>query len=135
MIVSSMFSSCELCFRGGCKTVLGTSFTAEDEDIVGADNDYKALEAALRDEINNIERTHSGYDEYRYDLDEINHNPYELAAYLTVKFEDYTRSEVQSTLQWLFEQQYDLTLTEEVEIRTGPHLLPSGDWRNYNGRI
>ena len=80
--------------------------------------DYKALEAALRNEINNIERTHSGYDEYRYDLDEINHNPYELAAYLTVKFEDYTRDEVQATLQWLFEQQYELTLTEVVEIRT-----------------
>lgn len=56
--------------------------------------------------------------EYRYDLDEINHNPYELAAYLTVKFEDYTRDEVQATLQWLFEQQYELTLTEVVEIRT-----------------
>lgn len=53
-----------------------------------------------------------------YDLDEINHNPYELAAYLTVKFEDYTRDEVQATLQWLFEQQYELTLTEVVEIRT-----------------
>lgn len=52
------------------------------------------------------------------DLDEINHNPYELAAYLTVKFEDYTRDEVQATLQWLFEQQYELTLTEVVEIRT-----------------
>lgn len=78
----------------------------------------KVLEAALRNEINNIERTHSGYDEYRYDLDEINHNPYELAAYLTVKFEDYTRDEVQATLQWLFEQQYELTLTEVVEIRT-----------------
>ena len=86
--------------------------------IIGADNDYKALEAALRNKINNIERTHSGYDEYRYDLDEINHNPYELAAYLTVKFEDYTRDEVQATLQWLFEQQYELTLTEVVEIRT-----------------
>ena len=82
------------------------------------DNYYDALEAALRNEINNIERTHSGYDEYRYDLDEINHNPYELAAYLTVKFEDYTRDEVQATLQWLFEQQYELTLTEVVEIRT-----------------
>ena len=98
--------------------ILGTSFTAEDEDIIGADNDYKALEAALRNQINNIERTHSGYDEYRYDLDEINHNPYELAAYLTVKFEDYTREEVQSTLRWLFDQQYELILTEEVEIRT-----------------
>ena len=118
IIASSMFTSCGAMFQGGMQTVLGTSFTAEDEDIIGADNDYKALEASLRNEINQIEQTHSGYDEYRYDLDEINHNPYELAAYLTVKFEDYTRSEVQGTLQWLFDQQYELTLTEEVEIRT-----------------
>ena len=118
MIICSMFSSCTAMFQGGAQVVLGTSFTANDEDIISADNDYKALEAALRNKINNIERTHSGYDEYRYDLDEINHNPYELAAYLTVQFEDYTRSEVQSTLQRLFDQQYELTLTEEVEIRT-----------------
>ena len=118
MIICSMFSSCTAMFQGGAQVVLGTSFTANDEDIIGADNDYKALEAALRNKINNIERTHSGYDEYRYDLDEINHNPYELASYLTVQFEDYTRSEVQSTLQRLFDQQYELTLTEEVEIRT-----------------
>ena len=118
MIICSMFSSCTAMLQGGAQVVLGTSFTANDEDIIGADDDYKALEAALRNKINNIERTHSGYDEYRYDLDEINHNPYELAAYLTVQFEDYTRSEVQSTLQWLFDQQYELTLTEEIEIRT-----------------
>ena len=118
MVICSMFSSCTAMFQGGTQVILGTSFTAEDEDIIGADNDYKALEAALRNQINNIERTHSGYDEYRYDLDEINHNPYELAAYLTVKFEDYTREEVQSTLRWLFDQQYELILTEEVEIRT-----------------
>lgn len=125
MILSGMFSSCSAMFQGGTQIILGTSFTAKEEDIIGADNDYKALEAALRNEINNIERTHSGYDEYRYDLDEINHNPYELAAYLTVKFEDYTRDEVQATLQWLFEQQYELTLTEvgyihgfEADIKT-----------------
>mgnify|MGYP003248456411 CR=1 FL=1 len=118
MIISGMLSSCSAMFSSGTQIILGTSFTAEDEDIIGADDDYSALEAALRRKIDDIERTHSGYDEYRYELDEINHNPYELAAYLTVKFEDYTRSEVQSTLQWLFDQQYELTLTEEVEIRT-----------------
>lgn len=118
VVMSGFLSSCSAMFQGGTQVVLGTSFTAEDEDIIGADNDYKALEAALRNQINNIESTHSGYDEYRYELDEINHNPYELAAYLTVMFEDYTREEVQSTLQWLFDRQYELTLTEEVEIRT-----------------
>ena len=52
----------ERCSRGVCRQFLGTSFTAEDEDIIGADNDYKALEVALRNKINQIEQTHSGYD-------------------------------------------------------------------------
>ena len=118
MVISGMFSSCSTMFQGGTQVVLGTSFTAEDEDILGADEDYTALENDLRSQVDNIESTHSGYDEYRYALDEIGHNPYELAAYLTVVFEDYTREEVQATLQQLFEQQYELTLEEEVEIRT-----------------
>lgn len=118
MVVASMFSSCTAMFQGGAQMVLGTSYTATDEDIIGADDDYSDLEAALRRKLNNIERTHSGYDEYRYKLDEINHNPYELASYLTVMFEDYTREEVQRTLERLFELQYELTLEEEVEIRT-----------------
>ena len=118
MVIASMFSSCTAMFQGGAQMVLGTSYTATDEDIIGADDDYDSLEAALRRKLNNIERTHSGYDEYRYELDEINHNPYELASYLTVMFEDYTREEVQDTLERLFELQYELTLEEEVEIRT-----------------
>lgn len=118
MVIASMFSSCTAMFQGGAQMVLGTSYTANDEDIIGADDDYDSLEAALRRNLNNIERTHSGYDEYRYELDEINHNPYELASYLTVMFEDYTREEVQDTLERLFELQYELTLEEEVEIRT-----------------
>lgn len=118
MLIAGMFSSCTAMFGGMGNAVLGSSYTAEDADITGADADYSALEAALQRQINSIESTHSGYDEYRYDLAEIGHNPYELASYLTVLFEDYTRAEVQSTLQSLFAQQYTLTLTPEVEIRT-----------------
>ena len=118
MLIAGMFSSCTAMFGGMGNAVLGSSYTAEDADITGTDGDYSALEAALQRQINSIESTHSGYDEYRYDLAEIGHNPYELASYLTVLFEDYTRAEVQSTLQSLFAQQYTLTLTPEVEIRT-----------------
>lgn len=85
---------------------------------MGTDEDYTALENDLRSQVDNIESTHPGYDEYRYALDEIGHNPYELAAYLTVVFEDYTREEVQAELVRLFEEQYDLELDEEVEIRS-----------------
>ena len=119
IVISGTFSSCSAMFQGTTQMLLGTSFTAKKEDIIGANEDYKALEAALRSQIDNIERTHPGYDEYRYSLDEINHNPYELIAYLTLLYEDFTRDEVQETLQWLFDQQYQLTLEEEVEIRTG----------------
>ena len=90
MVISGMFSACSTMFQGGTQVVLGTSFTAEDEDILGTDEDYTALENDLRSQVDNIESTHPGYDEYRYALDEIGHNPYELAAYLTVVFEDYT---------------------------------------------
>ena len=118
MMISGMFSSCSAMLEGGTVSVLGTSFTAEDEDIIGANDDYRALEEELQRQLDRIETDHPGYDEYRYQLDEINHNPYELTAYLTVSFEDYTRAEVQSALQELFQRQYTLTLREEVEVRT-----------------
>lgn len=118
LFISATFSSCSVFLGGGGQVVVGTSYTAEETDIKGVDEDYTALETALRNQINNIEATHSGYDEYRYNLAEIGHNPYELASYLTVLFEDYTRAEVQSTLQAIFDAQYTLTLEEEVEVRT-----------------
>lgn len=118
MMISGMFSSCSAMLEGGTVSVLGTSFTAEDEDIIGANDDYRALEEEQQRQIDRIETDHPGYDEYRYQMDEINHNPYELTAYLTVSFEDYTRAEVQSALQELFQRQYTLTLREEVEVRT-----------------
>ena len=92
MIVAGGLSSCSALFQGGGGAVIGSSFTAEDEDIIGANDDYKALETALRNRLNGIEEEYPGYDEYRYHVDEINHNPYELTAYLTVLFEDYTLS-------------------------------------------
>lgn len=118
LVIAGMVSSCSVMMNGGGNVILGTSFTAEDADIKGADADYTALENALRNQISDIESTHSGYDEYRYNLAEIGHNPYELAALLTVEFEDYTRSEVQARLQSIFDAQYQLTLEEKVEIRT-----------------
>lgn len=117
IIVSSALSSCSAFLPGGSGAVIATTFTANDEDIIGANNDYKALEATLQRKIDNIESSYPGYDEYNYYLDEIGHDPYQLAAYLTVLFEDYTRSEVQATLYTLFELQYELKLEEKVEIR------------------
>ena len=82
------------------------------------ETDYTKLEDKLRKQIDRIETDHPGYDEYRYNLAEIGHNPYELASLLTVEFENYTRSQVQARLQSIFEAQYELKLEEKVEIRT-----------------
>ena len=118
LVISGMVSSCSMMMNSMGNTILGTSFTAEDADLQGTDADYEALETALRNRIDNIESEYPGYDEYRYNLAEIGHNPYELAALLTVEFENYTRSQVQAELQRIFGEQYELTLEEEVEIRT-----------------
>lgn len=135
MLIAGMFSSCTAMFAGSGNAVLGTSYTAEDADIIGADADYSALETALNHQISNIESTHPGYDEYRYDLAEIGHNPYELASYLTVLFEDYTRAEVQSTLQSLFAQQYTLTLTPEVEVRYRTETRTDSEGNDYDVEV
>ena len=117
LILNSVFSALPSLGTGMMNAVVGTSYTAEDEDILGANEDYTALENELRQKIANIEHTHPGYDEYRYQVDELGHNPYELTSYLIAKLRTYTRENVQGELRALFEAQYKLTLTEEVEIR------------------
>lgn len=117
MVIASSVSSCSAFLQSSTNVVIATSFTAEDADIRGANDDYKALAQALLAQANNAERSHPGYDEYNYYLDEIGHDPYQLAAYLTVMYEDYTRSEVQSMLSSLFDRQYELTFEEVVEVR------------------
>ncbi len=117
MMISGMIGSCSVMFQGGSDVVVETSFTAEDEDILGVEADYCALEAALQARINNIASEFPGYDEINITQDQIGHNPYELASYLTVVFENYTRSQVQSTLQQIFAAQYELTFDSVVETR------------------
>lgn len=118
LVIAGSVSSCSVLINGGGNVVLGTSYTTEDEDLKGVETDYTRLEDKLRKQIDRIETDHPGYDEYRYNLAEIGHNPYELASLLTVEFENYTRSQVQARLQSIFEAQYELKLEEKVEIRT-----------------
>lgn len=118
LVIAGSVSSCSVLINGGGNVVLGTSYTAEDEDLKGVETDYTKLEDKLRKQIDRIETDHPDYDEYRYNLAEIGHNPYELASLLTVEFENYTRSQVQARLQSILEAQYELKLEEKVEIRT-----------------
>ena len=117
IMVSAGLSSCGAMFSGLMNGVLGTSYTSEDSDLVATENNYAAKENELQQRIDNIERDYPGYDEYRYDLDSIGHNPHELASYLTALLQSYTPQSAQSELDRIFNRQYELTLTEEIEVR------------------
>ena len=117
ILVFAGLSSCSAFVSGTINGVVGTSYTSEDSDLVAVENNYAAMENELQAEIDNIERTHPGYDEYRYDLDTIGHNPHELASCLTALLQSYTPESAQAEIERIFGLQYTLTLTEEVEIR------------------
>ena len=133
IMVSVGLSSCGAMFSGSMNSVLGTSYTSEDSDLVATEQSYAAMENELQQEIDNIESTHPGYDEYRYDLDTIGHNPHELASYLTALLQSYTPQSAQAELKRLFGLQYTLTLTEEIEIRTTTD--EEGNEEEYEYRI
>ena len=98
LVLSGALTSCSALGSGINSGTVATSFTAEDDDIRQVEADYVALETVLQNKVDSIETDHPGYDEYNYSLSEISHNPFELAALLTVLYEDYTPSEVQSKL-------------------------------------
>lgn len=118
LLVCGSLSSCSILAGGGDNMVVGTSYTSEDADIVAVEGDYKGLEAALQTKINNVPADHPGFNEYNYSLATIEHDPFELAALLTVLYEDYTESEALGMLQTIFDCEYTLSFQEVTEIRT-----------------
>ena len=117
LLVMSAFSSCSILFSGTTQVSGQTIYTAEDRDIKGAETDYKKLEKDLDKKIKRTPTDHPGYDEYQYHLDEITHDPWQLASFLTTLYDDYTRSEVQAKLKEIFSKQYKLTTWVEVQTR------------------
>ncbi len=118
ILIVCLFSSCSMMTGTVSNVTIATSYTADDDDILAVEAAYSQLEAELQEQVNSIETVHPDYDEYRYNLAEINHNPYQLAAILTVLYEDYTLHEVEGFLQTLFTSQYELTSRRIVETRT-----------------
>ena len=117
LLVMSAFSSCSILFSGTTQVSGQTIYTAEDRDIRGAETDYKKLEKELDKKIKRTPTDHPGYDEYRYHLDAIEHDPWQLTSFLTTLYDDYTRSEVQAKLKETFAKQYKLTTWVEVQTR------------------
>lgn len=134
MFLISAVSSCSIMMEGGFQSIVGTSYTSEDEDIIAVDDDYTLLERALQSRIDNIETEYPGYDEYQYHLDEIGHNPFTLASYLTAKLQVYKRSEAQDELRALFDEQYSLTTNEEIEVRYRTETR-TDTWTDEEGNI
>ena len=126
-------SSCSMMAQSIGSVVSGTTYPSDDPELVAVEADYAAKETALQAEIDNIESSHPGYDEYQYDLDMIGHDPHELAAYLSAVLQGYTQESAQAELERVFSAQYTLTLTEEVQIRT--YTDEDGDEHEYEYRI
>lgn len=115
--LSASLSSCSVSMEGAMSAILGTSYTSEDPDILQVESNYTALEKQLERRMANIESEYPGYDEYRYDVDTIGHDPNVLISYLTTKFNAFTPAQVQAELQALFDGQYTLTTSAVTEIR------------------
>jgi len=107
--------------------VAASSYLAQDADIDRAALVYSEWETDLHLEILNIETARPGYDEYRYDIDDIGHNPFELMAYLTAAYHDFTFPQVEGVLRDIFNQQYTLTMSEITETRTETRTIQVGD--------
>lgn len=110
-------SSCSMMVEGIGAGIAAGSYAAADDDIVGAEAAYCAMEQALQRQLDRYEQTHD-YDEYHYELDDIGHDPYVLTAILSAMHPgEWTLQEVMGTLDMLFDKQYILTETVESETR------------------
>ena len=134
-LLLNTMSSCSMMAQSIGSAISGTTYPSDDPELVAVEADYAAKEAALQAEIDNIESSHSGYDEYRYDLDMIGHDPHELAAYLSAVLQGYTRASAQAELERIFAAQYQLTLTEEVEVRYRTETRTDSEGNEYDVEV
>ena len=134
-LLLNTMSSCSMMAQSIGSALSGTTYPSDDPELVAVEADYAAKEAALQAEIDNIESSHPGYDEYRYDLDMIGHDPHELAAYLSAVLQGYTRASAQAELERIFAAQYQLTLTEEVEVRYRTETRTDSEGNEYDVEV
>ena len=134
-LLLNTMSSCSMMAQSIGSAISGTTYPSDDPELVAVEADYAAKEAALQAEIDNIESSHPGYDEYRYGLDMIGHDPHELAAYLSAVLQGYTRASAQAELERIFAAQYQLTLTEEVEVRYRTETRTDSEGNEYDVEV
>ncbi len=117
ILSSSVLGSCSAMFSGAATSTFAAAYTANDEEINAADLYYTELETNLQYTINHIEQTYPDYDEYRYNIGEIGHNPYKLMAYLSAMYDFFTFEEIKNDIEELFHKQYKLQIVPKIETR------------------
>ena len=127
--LGTVLSSCSVMLTTGTNSIMVSSYFGEDEDIYAAEEYYTGLEQDLQSRINRIESDYPGYDEYKYSMAQIGHNPYELISYLTAVYMDFKFDDIKDALDELFNSQYHLRITETTERRT------DGDGNAYDYKI
>ena len=129
-------SSCSLFGGNSGSGLIASSYLSEDADILSAEAAYSDMEAELQDMLDNIESEYPGYDEYRVTADEIEHDPYVLISILSAWHEGvFTLADAQSTLEMLFDKQYILTVTEEVEVRYRTETRTDSEGNEYEVEV
>ena len=135
MLLGSL-QSCSSMFGGGVSNVMASSYLSEDADMLAAEAAYAEMEAELQNELNHYESLHPGYDEYRFDLDEIGHDPYVLISILSALHEGvFTIDQVQGDLQTLFDKQYILTETVTTETRYRTETRTDSEGNEYEVEV
>ena len=117
MIMTSV-SSCGAMFSNGMSTTLAGSYMSVPAEIDAADLAFSELEMELQKEIDSIETDYPDYDEYRYNLDAIGHDPFALISYLSAVHTEFTAADVQGEVESLFDEMYELALNPVTETRT-----------------
>ena len=136
MLIMGGLQSCTAMFGSAGTGLAATSYLSEDSDMLGAEDAYAGMEADLQHELDNYESLHPGYDEYRFDLDEISHDPYVLTSILSALHGGaFMLDEVQGDLAMLFEQQYTLTQTIETEIRYRTETRTDSEGNEYEVEV
>lgn len=115
-LISISISSCTALLQGSEAMIVSSTYMSTDEEIYKIEEAYVALEEALNEQINSIKTRQSGYDEYRYQIDEISHNPYQLVSYFTAKYGNFTYRQVAAELKEIFKEQYQISTEEQKEI-------------------
>ena len=136
MLIMGGLQSCTAMFGSAGTGLAATSYLSEDSDMLGAEAAYAGMEADLQYELDHYETLHPGHDEYRFELDEIGHDPYVLTSILSALHNGvFTLEEVQGDLAMLFEQQYTLTKRVEVEIRYRTVTHTDSDGNEYEEEV